>query len=234
MHRWELIQDPHFLKEEYQLDHVEYLKQEHDHPIYMCEKYDEIPSSVRYPIEKLKYLGGKYRTFTSSFCYMMAMAVHEGYKRIDIHGFNMRAETEYEYQRESAVKWIAWAEGTGIDVNLAPTSGLHSEVNLFYGYEGIPMVSRQSIESYNSHFYVEEQKSLAEKHKWEGIISERRKQGASRRKMKEARDYYEGFMRQAAMNEGAAQAMAFLLSECDMIEQEPLLTDDLLIEMQEA
>ena len=234
MHRWELIQDPHFLVREYQQDHHEYLREEHDFPIYMVDKYDEVPASVRYPFEKVKHLGGKYRTFTSSFCYMIAMAVQEGYDRIDIMGFDMVAKTEYEYQRESAVKWIAWAKGTGIDVNLAPTSGLHSKVNLLYGYEGIPMVSRQSIERYVAAYKQEGEKSEAEMMKWAGVLGERRRQSASRRKMKEAQDYYEGFMRQAAMNEGASKAMQFLLDECDMIEQEPLLVDDLLVEMQEA
>ena len=234
MHRWELIQDPHFLVREYQQDHHEYLREEHDFPIYMVEKYEEVPASVKYPFEEIKHLGGKYRTFTSSFCYMMAMAVFEGYERIEIYGFNMEAETEYEYQRESAVKWIAWAEGLGIDVYLTPESGLHSQVNLLYGYEGIPMVSRQSIENYVVAYKTHEEESEAEMHKWEGILAERMKNGSSRRKKKEAGEMVNGYMRQAAMNEGASQAMQFLLDECDMIEQEPLLTDDLLIEMQEG
>ena len=232
MHQWELIQDPHFLVREYQQDHHEYLREEHEFPIYMVEKYEAVPASVKYPFEKIKHLGGKYRTFTSTFCYMIALAVYEGYERIEIYGFSMERETEYEYQRESAVKWIAWAEGLGIDVYLTPESGLHSQVNLLYGYEGIPMVSRQSIESYVKAYRMEGEKSETEMHKWEGILSERSRNGTARRKVKEAQEMVNGYMRQLAMNEGASKAMEFLLSDCDMIELEPLLTDDLLIEME--
>lgn len=232
MHQWELIIDPHFLVREYQQDHHEYLQEDHDFPIYMVAKYPQVSASTEYPIEKVKFLAGKYRRFTSSFCYMIAMAILEDYKFIGVYGFSMEAETEYEYQRDEALKWINYAEGLGITVDIPPESGLNSRVNLLYGYEGIPMVSRQSIESYVKAYKMEEEKSEAEMFTWQGILAERSKNGSSRRKKKEAQEMVNGFMRQAAMNEGASRAMKFLLDECDMIELEPLLTDDQLVEMQ--
>jgi len=96
--------------------HLEWLKQEHDFPIYMMEKYPEFPASKRFPIEKLREKFGDF--YTSSFAFLMAFAIYKGYKRIDVFGFDMAGESEYNYQRDSAEYFIGLAIGMGIDVGI--------------------------------------------------------------------------------------------------------------------
>lgn len=74
--------------------HFEWLMKEHPFEIYMQEKFPFIPSSEKYPLEiYAQWYGRKY--FRSSFDYMMAMAIMEGYEEIGIFGFEMASNTEY-------------------------------------------------------------------------------------------------------------------------------------------
>ena len=222
MHQLELIQDPNFYTKDYQKGHDEFLSSPHDFPIYMIENLDEVPASVRYPIEEAQLLAGKYMAFSSSFCFMIALAIMDGYDRIEVHGFDMDTVTEYSYQREDTLRWISFAEGRGIDVHIAPTSGL-LEDKILYGYEGIPMVSRQTLEAHKKQYDREQQASHEKMTEWVGVLKERRTMGASRRKIDEAGEMMNGYMRQAAMNEGASKALQFLLDTCDLKEVEPVL-----------
>lgn len=231
MHQWELIQDPNYLTEERRNQHTAFMKAPHDFPIYMAAILPTIPASVRFPLEDAQGIAGKYLGFTSSFCYMIALAIMDGFDRIEVHGFDMDTVTEYRYQREDALRWISFAEGRGIDVHIAPTSGLLEE-KILYGYEGIPMVSRQTLEAHKKQYDREQQSSYEKMTEWIGVLKERRKLGASRRKITEAGETMNGYMRQAAMNEGASQALQFLLDTCDLKEVEPILVDKALVEKQ--
>lgn len=85
-----------------------------DCPIYMLEKQFDIPNSERYPIEKMATKFDSY--LTSTFAYMLSMAIDEGYQRIEIYGIDLAAEEEYRYQRAGTEFLIGWAKGLGIDV----------------------------------------------------------------------------------------------------------------------
>ena len=150
-------------------------------------------------------------------------------------GFDMDYGTEYELQREEALKWIAFARGLGISVYIPPESGLHTK-RMLYGYEGIPMIGRQLLEVHMKQYQREEQKALDQMHQWQGILAERKSNAASRRKIDEASEMVIGFDRQAAMNEGAAKALALLIETSDLKEVYPSLPNATLIpaEMAEA
>ena len=210
LHPLELIRDPHFYTRDYQIGHKEFLEAQHDFPVYMIEHYPDIPASVAYPLQDALTLAGDFLHFTSSFCYMMAHAILEDYQTVWALGFDMDYGTEYEYQREEALKWIAFARGLGLSVFVPPESGLSTK-RLLYGYEGVPMIGRQLIEVHQKQYEREQQKSLDQMNQWNGILSERQSQGASRRKIQEASEMILGFSRQSAMNEGAAKALAFLI-----------------------
>jgi len=62
--------------------HYEWLKEEHDFPIYMDDVYPEFPSSVRYPIEWAVDTYGRH--FTSSMSYFFPIAEQDGFDRIEI------------------------------------------------------------------------------------------------------------------------------------------------------
>lgn len=96
-----------------------------DCPIYMWETHHDIPNSVRYPIEELiakfgQPLGPEHQGnapyFTSTFAYMLALAIHEGYDEIHMYGIDLTSEEEYRYQRAGAEYLLGWAKALGIRV----------------------------------------------------------------------------------------------------------------------
>ena len=57
-------------------------------PVYMIECRDEVPNSVRYPIEDaIKYAGRDY--FMSSPAFMLALAGMEGFEEVHLYGINL-------------------------------------------------------------------------------------------------------------------------------------------------
>jgi hypothetical protein len=56
-------------------------------PVYMQKVRPEVPTSVEYPIERMKSLFGDY--FTNSISFMLAMAIDEGYQVIHVYGVDM-------------------------------------------------------------------------------------------------------------------------------------------------
>jgi hypothetical protein len=129
-------------KSEPERQHYEWLKQGHDFPIYMQEKFPEYPASVRYPIERIRR---KYADFhTSSFSYMMALALDMGYKWIEIYGFDMAADSEYNYQRDSAEYFIGLAMGLGVHIYIPENSPLCK--GRIYAFNDSSIGLRQKIE----------------------------------------------------------------------------------------
>ena len=113
--------------------HYEWLKSGDTPIIVMQDVYDDVPKSVAYPLEAVKQLGasGKH-LLSSSVAEAIAMAIQEGYEKIEIYGVEMEADTEYRYQRDGVSYWIGFAEGRGIEVDW------HSKTYKYpvYGYEG--------------------------------------------------------------------------------------------------
>jgi len=123
--------------------HLEWLKQEHgDLIIYMQEEYPEVPNAKRFPIERMKKKFGNF--YTSSFAYMMALAIDKGYKRIDVFGFDMDADAEYNYQKDSAEYFIGLAIGMGIDVGIPENSSLLT--GTIYAFSDNTVGFRQKME----------------------------------------------------------------------------------------
>lgn len=56
-------------------------------PVFMQKPRPEVPTSVEYPIERMKALFGDY--FTNSISYMLALAIDEGYQEIHVYGVDM-------------------------------------------------------------------------------------------------------------------------------------------------
>ena len=143
--------------------HYDWLQRPHEYPIYMHEHYEDVPSSVKYPLDEIietllpniwrdindpnkeysEKKVTKVSNFTSSFSYAMALAIYKGKKRIELHGIEMTSDTEYVRQRPGGFFWIGLAVGRGIEVVL------HSPLLMFdkpYGYTGEVMIQRQEFE----------------------------------------------------------------------------------------
>jgi len=142
--RWFQMHKPVYYQREKDLGgftgHYEWLQQEHgDRPIYMLEEYDDVPNAVKYPLAEVsKALGGlrignknKIKFYHSTFDYMIALAIYEGYKRIEIYGFEFGGK--YKHQRFSAYTWKGIALGKGIEL-YEPEPNKHLFDTLLYGY----------------------------------------------------------------------------------------------------
>lgn len=118
--------------------HYEWLTQDHgDMLIYMMDKYEDVPNSVKYPLEEvcsslLPNFNDGLKFFTSSPAFALALAIMNNATRIEMYGVEMETDTEYRYQRDCIAFWIGIAVGRGIDVYT------NSRIfqNPVYGYEG--------------------------------------------------------------------------------------------------
>jgi hypothetical protein len=146
---------------EAETDHWGWLTRvKHHYPVYLIEEHPEIHNSIRYPIEAVseKYLsrisrsGQQVNYFTSSFCYMAALALYEGFDDIRIAGFDMGSETEYVYQKSGAEFWMGVISQYANLVLPEPTKLLKSKM---YGFEGGQLVLPELVEEYLA-FYLGE------------------------------------------------------------------------------
>jgi hypothetical protein len=171
---------------------VDRLLEELPYPIYMLDEFPPFPSVKKYPLNEylaevfeLIYLGDKHAKFAdSSFPYMLAMAVWEGYSPIHIYGFEFRADTEYRYQRIGAGLLIGWAAGKGAEIRLPETSSLLPDT--LYGYTDYQTISRQTLETELAKFQNRLQVWLGNFNLAEAKAKEREDNGASEAEYHEA------------------------------------------------
>ena len=87
-------------------------------PIFMQERYPEVPASIRYPIERVL---AEFRPYlTSHAAWMIALALTEGVTHLGFFGVNygkttaIGADCEYGVQRGSCEYWMGFAEARGV------------------------------------------------------------------------------------------------------------------------
>lgn len=149
-------------------DHWEWLRKPHEFPIWMVAEFRDIPNSVRYPIEEAYELAHGY--LTSTFSYMLALGILMGYRRIELYGFEMSADSEYGYQKPGGEYLIGMAQGKGIEVVLPENCAL-LRGNL-YGYEDLRAADRTYLGMSLRVVKEEEKKRLKEQHIAEGRWNE--------------------------------------------------------------
>lgn len=105
-------------------------------PIYMQERYTEIPASIRYPRERILMEYGSPRPyFTNHLAWMLALALSEGVTTIGLFGINYGHSTEYAKQRGCAEYWLGRASALGVHVVLPTECTLLRDPAPLYGYE---------------------------------------------------------------------------------------------------
>jgi hypothetical protein len=109
--------------------------------IFMQEKFEDVPNSVKYPMDQILAMLGTLQRgedavkyFTSSVAYALALGIYRNYKHIEVWGVELETNTEYQYQRENLNYWCGVAIGRGIDLIIPKESGLFRD--LLYGFEG--------------------------------------------------------------------------------------------------
>jgi hypothetical protein len=118
-------------------EHWNWLQQRHGKPIYMQEHDPRVPDSIEYPLQAARDLCGV-QMFTTTFAYMAALALLQGYEVIKIYGVELSA-SEYEYQANGYLFWFGFLRGR-LGVDNVDSAVLHLDKNIFYaplyGYEG--------------------------------------------------------------------------------------------------
>lgn len=111
-------------------NHFEFL-QNTDIPVFMIEEYEEVPSSVKYPLDEIREKIGD-KLLTSSVAEGLALAAYLGYKRVEIYGVEMETNTEWSTQRPGVCFWAGYLRGMGVEVD--------EHWNIYntpvYGFEG--------------------------------------------------------------------------------------------------
>lgn len=132
---WEMHQRKDFLAD--QVPGTDYLKwlKECPIPIYMIDKFEDIPNSIKYPIEDMVATFGDY--FYSTISYMIAQAIVDGYEEIGLWGIDLSHDSEYEYQKPSAEYLLGVAIGRGIAISLPSQTAL-LKGQYRYGYQTMP------------------------------------------------------------------------------------------------
>jgi len=98
----------------------------------MQKKWTSIKNSEIYPKEEIVRRFGNY--FTNTISWMIALAIHKGYKTIGIFGVDMAVSSEYHHQRPSCEYFIGLARGMGINVILPDEADL-LKARFLYGFE---------------------------------------------------------------------------------------------------
>lgn len=110
-------------------------------PIYMFERYPQIPNSVRFPLAELyRYFdiaeGGIGDLFACTFAYQIALAIFRGYDEIGLFGVDLDVGSPRErtFERITVAWWAGLAKGRGITISAPPESSVLT--HLFrYGFE---------------------------------------------------------------------------------------------------
>jgi hypothetical protein len=111
--------------------YIEWLKQQ-KFPIYMQDN-SLVPNAIALPKDELVGMFGKY-FFTSSFAWMMAMAMKMGASEIALFGVDMASKNEYILQRPGGHYFMQLAATRGIRVTVPFESDLAQHPGL-YGYD---------------------------------------------------------------------------------------------------
>jgi hypothetical protein len=140
-------------------------------PIYMDRHYDEFPTSVEYPFEHLfkKYGRGK---FGSSFSYLFALAIEEGFTEIEMYGCDLASEEEYKKQRESTAFWIGYCKGAGIRFALPAATPILTAQPYGRGRIMVPGLTEEAMSNHISQLRGVAQQSMTQAVKAEGKIEE--------------------------------------------------------------
>ena len=111
-------------------------------PIYMQSK-QWIPSAIPLPMRELVDEFGPY-FFTSSFAWMMALAMKQGAKEIALYGIDMASRDEYILQRPGAYFFFNEAKKRGIKMSAPHESDIMMPPAL-YGFSEMTLMGRKLL-----------------------------------------------------------------------------------------
>ena len=140
------------------------------------------PSSVPYPFEILDDIFENFNRenrpgqvyMPSTISYMLAMAIHEGFDRIEMYGVEMATDaggamgTEYVYQKAGTEALLMYAMGKGIEVYLPEHCKL---MNIKPYHKGLQMITRQTLESMKKQYEQFRVDSISQNNHFRGQVA---------------------------------------------------------------
>ena len=158
--------------------YTKWLKENTAIPIYMQDVHPDVTASVKFPLDEIvnKYCPqfqrgktGAISYFTSSVCYAIALAIYQGYERIELYGVDMANNTEYIYQRDGIALWFGIALGLGIEVYIPRECSMFDAPR--YGYDDKPaLLDREEFERVASELQPLVEEAFGELKKTEGVV----------------------------------------------------------------
>ncbi len=92
--------------------------------IYLQQAQPDIPCSATFPRQAVQdYFsinGEPNKFFTCSVSWQLAFAIMEGFERIELWGFELRRDHQYDWERPCFFYWIEQARTRGVEVYLPP------------------------------------------------------------------------------------------------------------------
>jgi hypothetical protein len=131
-------------------------------PVYMQAQDERVKNCKVFPLEEInqKYTGNFKRGgdpiyyYTSSVCYAIALALHQGFERIELYGVEMETNTEYLYQRDGVGLWLGIALGHGVEVYLPDHSFIFDAPRYGYDDRNDVRVTREDFEERAKQIYA--------------------------------------------------------------------------------
>jgi len=120
--------------------YINWLKSITDRPIYMQDQI-LVPHAIPYPVHEIVAEYGRY-FFTSSFAWMMALAIKQGAEEIALYGVDMASRDEYILQRPGGQYFMEIARQRGIKVTVPYESDLAQPPPL-YGFSDSSPLGRK-------------------------------------------------------------------------------------------
>jgi len=219
--------------------HLEWLQKDHDFPIYTYDDYTKeafengisldkvlekeyrIPNSTQFPFEESYKLfallqrenkpGQPY--YTNTIAYMMALAIMEGFDRIELYGIEMSGGTEYAYQKACLEYFIGLANGRGIEVYLPEHCAL---MNARLYHKGANMISRQTIEAHVIEYEKMREENTNKNNFWRGQMALLKEQGTKEQELKDIMKNIQVTHERAFIGHAGAQACKNMLKAIDI------------------
>ena len=117
----------------YSPEYRHWLRQPHTFPIYMHKADPDIPASVTYPRQEIYY--GQFVTkgdrkiadfYSTTVPYMLALALHQGYRRVELWGVDLKA-TARQAHRDCVFFWMGILGAYGVDIYIPEESLLMND-----------------------------------------------------------------------------------------------------------
>jgi hypothetical protein len=132
-------------------DHLKWLQEfPTDKPLYMQKHYNDIPASVRFPLEEIKQrfgLDARTTFFGCTAAHSLSLALYLGAKTVGMWGVEANSQTEYGNERDSLSFWLGVAKGMGVEIVLPAECTLLGTGRAVYGYEGLTGIRAKTLQA---------------------------------------------------------------------------------------